>query len=248
MENTEHNYARGVNQQADSHAEHSRTTVEPEFPHKTHDLSVLSQHYLDVTAFTPNVSMGTATRLHPSRTNITETFDSIPAKLLCSKDLLQPAFNYLDHHIPDFDRVGIICECKDKYLIIVEVTRDEKDKDEDTIRHGWLEKRHVGMYFISEWESLSTQRIGEHCIVATGSTDGWWHSHSKILMDIRSAVVRRLTSRAKLTEKLIMAYLNGPVGGDIKAVYRAARIREEEVARKAESAMNEFTVGEEEQE
>jgi hypothetical protein len=255
MGNIKHDNTSGIKQHAAPDAECPRNAAdidyhckvtEPEYLLKTHDLSALSRYYLDVTAFTPRVSMGAATKLHDSKLNITETYNSIREASHSSNFLINTGgFSWKDHPTPDFDRMGIICEYKDKYCVVFEASRCEADNDEDTIRTAWVDKRLVGMHLISEWNSLSTWRANEHYIFATGSTCGWWHPHSKILMLVRRFVARRLRSQPKLTDKYVAAYLVGPVCGDVLAVYRAARMRKEELAREAESAMREFTVVEE---
>jgi hypothetical protein len=269
MEQTEHNYSHKTKEHVILESERPHKTAEPrdpyqdeepaghhkvaepEYPHKTHDLSALSRYFLDVTAFTPNISMGSATQLHDSQTNIANTQYFISANLsrLRSNDLLKPAYKVIDHSTIDYDRLGILCEYSNLYYIVSQDPPAAADNPE-YIRLNWIPKHLVGTHLISEWESIPKMHIGKHCIVAAVnwwfsgsvvSTDSWWHSHSQVIMDVRRTISRRLLCARDLPEDQFPQHMGAVVDDETERVYEFLYIREEHLAKEAESAIKEFT-------
>lgn len=226
---------------------HPYDTPESDFPHKTHDLSALSRYFHDASAFTTIGTMGRAAPLglHDSKTDIAKAYTSISElpDLSLSDLLLRKAKN-LDYSSIDFDRFGIVCEFPDCYFTILQVPPSEANGKVHHTRFVWCLKRAIGIHLVTEWESLPKQLIGGGCVVATGSTDGWWHSHSAVLMRLRQNIAGPIRSilALKLSKGEIIKTINHAAEFTVQEVYRTMKKSEEEEVKAAESAMNEFTV------
>jgi hypothetical protein len=230
---------------------YSYDTPEPEFPHITHDLSDLSQHYLDATAFAPAVSMGTAALLGLHGNNptldIAEAYASISAATPTSKYLTtKPEIR--DHTSFDFDCQGILCEVANRYFVVVQEPPGQATGNKTRQRFGWPPKNTIGRHLVMEWESIPKKRIGEYCIVATGSTEGWWQSHSEIIMEVRRVLAQHMPSilELKLPLHKVMAHVDVIARTATHSFYRGLEKNKEREAKAAESVVKEFTTLEDE--
>jgi hypothetical protein len=139
---------------------YSYDTPEPEFPHITHHLSDLSQHYLDATAFAPAVSMGTAALLGLHGNNptldIAEAYASISAATPTSKYLTtKPEIR--DRTSFDFDCQGILCEVANRYFVVVQEPPGQATGNKTRQRFGWPPKNTIGRHLVMEWESITQE-------------------------------------------------------------------------------------------
>jgi hypothetical protein len=250
-----HGYSSEAQRRANPEPEHLHKTAAPrysyhtpesEFPHKTHDLSDLSQHYLDTTAFLNGVSMGTPAflGLHGNKPDldIAKTYALISAKIPISTWLTKNS-ELIDHSTIDFDYQGILCETAGRHLVVVQEPPSEATGNKTRRRIGWSPKDLIGKHLFSEWESIPKKLIGEYCIVATGSTEGWWQSHSEIIMQVRQMIAQHLPSifELKLPVDKVMARVDVIARAAAEFVYRGLEEQEERKAKAAESAMREFT-------
>jgi hypothetical protein len=260
MDNTKYGYSREAHQRANPEPEHLHKTVAPgysyqtpesEFPHRTHDLSDLSQHYLDATAFANKVSMGAPALwgLHGNNPDldIARTYALVSANIPISTWLTEK-HELKDYSAMDLDYQGILCETTGRYFIVIQEPPSEATGNKTRRRMGWVPKHLTGRHLSLEWESIPKKLIGEYCIVATGSTEGWWQSHSEIIMQVRQMIAQQMPSilEPKLPVDKIMARVDFVATTATEAVYRGLEKQEERKAKEAESAMREFTTLEDE--
>jgi hypothetical protein len=239
MDTTKYRYSRAILEpeipQEPAVPKRPYETPQSEFPHTTHDLSALSRCYLDTTAFTRNVSMSAAARygLHDSNPDLDadRSYASLASNFPPTKTLLnasEPVF----HHWFDY-----------AYLVVGQEDPSKANGYKSRRRMTWRPKGGVSNFDLQEWESIPRQLIGKYCMVATGSTEGWWHMHSEIIMYIRTAIAHHMWPYAKLpTKEQAWKCIDAIARLGAEGYYRNLEKQEEKKAEEAESALREFTI------
>jgi hypothetical protein len=255
MDTTKYRYSRAIQQRAIPELEifqepavpkRPYETPQSEFPHTTHDLSALSRCYLDTTAFTRNVSMSAAARygLHDSNPDLDadRSYASLASNFPPTKTLLnapKPVF----HHWFDYDSRAVLCQVTNAYLVVGQEDPSKANGYKSRRRMTWRPKGGVSNFDLQEWESIPRQLIGKYCMVATGSTEGWWHMHSEIIMYIRTAIAHHMWPYAKLpTKEQAWKCIDAIARLGAEGYYRNLEKQEEKKAEEAESALREFTI------
>jgi hypothetical protein len=255
MDNTKHDYSRAVQQRPIPQPENPQETAVPkrpydtpqsDFPHTTHDLSALSRCYLDTSAFTRSVSMGAAARygLHGSYPDfdVDQAYASLASRFLPTKTLLSAPEPLFDHSM-DYNSSGVLCQVTNLYLLVMQEDPSQADGYKIRRRLTWLPKDGVSSFDLQEWESIPRQLIGKYCLVATGSTEGWWYVHSEIIMYIRTAIAHHMWPYAKLpTKEQAWKCIDAIARLGAEGYYRNLEKQEEKKAKEAESALREFTI------
>jgi hypothetical protein len=148
-----------------------------------HDLNALSQYLLNVTAFTPDVSMGAGGYTCQGHgKDILGSYATILKGIDLSTQLFRSHTEISDYSNIDYDGIGIIFEHGEQYYVIVKPHWGEAENS------GWLDKRRVGTHLISEWESLPKLQINRYSIASNGCIGSWWTLHSKTIMHLRRLV------------------------------------------------------------
>jgi hypothetical protein len=178
------------------------------------------------------------------------------------------AVNMAHAHL-EFDRLGVIFEYRGFYFTITPALSGNTLNANEGVYRGWVTKDHLDVYslctckwdtspgkligLLSEWESVPKIRFGENCIAATGSTSGWWHVHSQVVMSLRTAIAvsarnleqMRQHTKIVMPDQMFRAMLAKEFSRVVDAVYGILRVKgekkKEALRRQAESAMNEFT-------
>lgn len=88
-----------------------------EHPHDTHDLSAAAQHLLLTAAFSPEHSQSPAADMRDSRIAADEHYANSPAHPI---PLFNSSTTIIDPLDVDFNRIGILLESRDEYLIFVQ--------------------------------------------------------------------------------------------------------------------------------
>ncbi|KAH7394121.1 hypothetical protein DE146DRAFT_118549 [Phaeosphaeria sp. MPI-PUGE-AT-0046c] len=161
----------------------------------------------------------------------------------------------------NFNRIGIVLESANAYLTFAQPL---STADICGVICGWFSKRHVGVYRVTEWDSLPTKEFGRQFTVAMGETEGGWNVHSTYMMRLReyaaATVVKvgekleverkkAVEKRVKLPErKKVMEYAMGEV--QCRLMGRIKKMLEEEREKKEteDDVMEAFLVFEEERE
>jgi hypothetical protein len=232
-------------------------TPQPEYPHITHELNTRSHCFREATSFIPSACKELDANPHYHGSNVPKCDAVSNPSPVATTQLLSNDHATIDYSLQNHDCTGILFEYRDYYFTIMLAPPDINAKE--SVYRGWLEKKHIGIHLLCEWESIPKYRIGENCIVATGSMEGWWHIHSKTVMSLRTGITgkvravekARQEAKNKVTDERFMAALNQEFGKVVDTVYAALRVTEGKKRAKleasAETAMREFTLLEEQQ-
>jgi hypothetical protein len=192
------------------------------------------------------------------------THFAFPTQLLKDNALI------MDNAHLGFDRLGVIFEYCGLYFTIIPASSSNIPNANEGVFRGWVTKEHLDMYslctckwdpspgkvigLLSEWESIPKMRFGESCIAAIGSTEGWWHVHSQVVMKLRTAIAvrarkleqMRQNAKKVMPDQMFRAVLAKEFSRVVDAVYGTLRVKGEEktetLRKETESAMNDLTM------
>lgn len=216
---------------------------------------------MSATAFDPNHSITAAANIRANDLSLDIFCDDIVATPL-------PLFNshttIIEPLDVDFNRIGIVLESLDAYLIFIHPI-DNTTKDKGPLC-GWLSKGRIGSYLVMEWESLPKKRIGMTFIAAMGETgetgemrDGW-NVHGKWITGLRKYAGdftmhfglelelhrrRAMEAGAKLPSRdqvgrFVTERVEKGVSKKVRDLVKARKERTEKEEEESRSAMKEF--------
>ncbi|KAF2827619.1 hypothetical protein CC86DRAFT_455229 [Ophiobolus disseminans] len=222
-------------------------TPEPKYPHTTHDHSALSTYFLDVSAFTASVSMSKASTLRETGNDVPTSLATISSRNRTAPPLLYSRTAVIDPSTIDFNRIGILFAYGDYYYIVLDAMPAQA-----TPYSGFLHRSRIGMTLTCEWESIRGKtRACPRGVGTAGNEGGWWHVHSRTLMQLRSHVldaakeaeVRRLSVKRPMPELVFRNDLEHQFRRVIDAHYGILRVKGKQVKLEAEKAWEKFMVG-----
>jgi hypothetical protein len=220
--------------------------------------NTLSHFFLESNMLTPWVNMGSADhirRLYKDTSSLEPEAYRYIAINTPFIALFDAAIRCVPEGAIDFDRNGILYEHGDVFFTVLEaLPEDEMGATKKTIRCGWLTNELLGPYLQQEWQSLPKIRIGAKGSAAYDLDESRWHVHSMAIQRLREAIAgeaqeinsKRSTSHPRLSEDLYTKTLEFSFGRIVETYYRSIRIREEQAAKEAQSAIDEFLMPDEE--
>ena len=199
--------------------------------------------------------MGTADLMRHNGKDIPECYAAISERSKCPTALFTSRTKLTDYATINYDRVGILFEYRSYYYTILEPIQGKNAAFKEGIHRGWLHESHLGIQLVCEWESIPKMRVGQDGIGATGSTQGWWLVHSRIIMSLRNLIVgiaknleksRRLVPKAP-TEGQFTRALDQQFARVVDAHYGTLRIQEKQLVDSMESAWEEYMKSDDEE-
>jgi hypothetical protein len=227
-------------------------TPEPEYPHKTHDSSALSYHFLNATAFSAQVSMNSADHLRRSGKDISACYSAISARNTSAAPLLASRTAVIDYSTINYDRTGILFEYREHFYVVLEAAVGKDAARSRGIECGFLHRSRLGMPLVYEWESMPKRRACQYGVGASGSARGWWNVHSRTMMRLRNLIlsaarnveVQRSVMEKPYAEILFRKQLESQFKRVVNAHYGTLRVQEKKALEEVESAWEEFMVTE----